>query len=743
MSVGRSLCLCVLCLVSAAAQDIVPRIERWEVQTSLLTVRAVASDGQRLWAATTGGLFAYEPETGTITAVRRTEGLLVHDFTALAADVRSGVVLAGASDGTLEIREPTGEWVHVTDIRNQPGIPDKRITVLALAGDTAYGGTAFGIVVLDLRRRILLQSARRLGAFSRDVAVLTLCLWQDTLWVGTAEGLAAAPRNAPALDYPPTWREVRSAELRPPVRFLLPMDSVLLIGTDTQVFSYRGGQLQQIRTVRQPLVGIARRGEELWIATQGELWQELPERRPYSLPTASPSGLWGVTVGTYPLLLLGAPEQGLWLWHDGLWRALRPNTPHTNLLLRCAVDAEGTLWCATDRSAGRGFACFRDGTWYAFTVETSPQLGNNEYHAVVAARTGGGAWFASWGKGLLWVRRADTGFVFERYDVNTTPLRGIPSDTSFLPIGGMAYDATGSLWAVCHWCLTGALVRRAPDGEILPLLRSLPIAQRQNLPFALDRFGTKWFGSLVGDGLFYYREGAGTAAEIWGRLTTANSALPHNIQYALALDHDGMLWVGTPAGVGVVLNPSAVLSGTTPVVRNVSLLRDQSVYDIAVDVYNNKWLATDAGVWVVNPDATAVLLRLTVDNSPLPSNQVRAVTIDQATGRVFLGTRAGLAVAITSARSPAASYALQCYPQPFVPERDEVLTIEGLAEQSIVRILTLEGIPVARFETQSRTAYWDGRNERGELVPAGVYVVTALSAATGERAQAKILVLRP
>jgi ligand-binding sensor domain-containing protein len=263
------------------------------------------------------------------------------------------------------------------------------------------------------------------------------------------------------------------------------------------------------------------------------------------------------------------------------------------------------------------------------------------------------------------------------------------------------------------------------------------------LPLALDPFGTVWFGSLVGDGLFYYRDGGGTTSEIWGRLTTANSALPHNIQYALAVDHEGMLWVGTPGGVGVVLNPSAVLAGSTPVVRNVSLLREQVVYDIAVDVYNNKWLATDAGVWVVNPDATAVLLRLTVDNSPLPSNQVRAVAIDGKTGRVFLGTRAGLAVVTTSARAPAPAYALQCYPQPFFPERDEVLTIDGLAEQSIVRILTLEGMPVARFETQSRTAYWDGRNERGELVPPGVYIITALSAATGQRAQTKVLLLRP
>ncbi len=732
--------LILLCCARAGAEGIVPRIERWELQTSLLTVRAVASDGHRLWAATSGGLFWYEPSTGVITAVRKTEGVLVHDFTALAADTVRGTLVAGAFDGTLEVGSPDGRWVHLTDIRNQPGIPEKRITALAVTGDTVYAGTAFGLVVFDLRRGGVLQFARRIGAFSPGIAVLALCLWRDSLWIGTAEGIAAAPRAAPALDYPLTWRAISSAEVRPPVRFLLPLDSVLVVGTETQLLLYRAGQFQLLRTFPQPLVGVARRGEEVWIATQSELWQEFPERQQQALPVRSPSGLWGVTLGAQPLLVVGAAEQGLWFWRAGQWQRLRPNTPHTNLLLRCAVDGEGTLWCATDRNAGRGFACRAGGVWYAFLTETHPQIGNNEYHTVLPA-SAGGAWLASWGKGVLWVRRVDTGFVFERYGVENTPLRGIPSDTTFLPIGGMGYDADGNLWAVCHWCVTGALLRRSPDGQVLPLFRSLPVPQRRNLSFARDPFGTVWLGSVFGDGLFYFRGEGGS--ENWGQLTTANSALPDNYVYALAVDHDGMLWVGTSGGVGVVLNPGAVLSGGQPIVRNVSLLRERVVYDIAVDVYNNKWLATDAGVWVVNPDATEVLLHLTADNSPLPSSRVRAVTIDHATGHVFFGTEEGMAVAITSARRPAPTYALECYPQPFVPERDGVLTIDGLAEQSIVRVLTLEGVAVARLQTQSRTAYWDGRNERGELVPAGVYVITAFSATTGEEAQAKVLLLRP
>lgn len=722
---------------TSMAED-VPRIERWELHTSLVEVRAVASDGRRLWAATGGGLFTYEPATGQFGAVRRTEGVLVHDFTAVAADTGSGLILAGAFDGTLELRM-SGLWEHVLDIRNQPEIPDKRITAVALADGRAYVGTAFGVVVLDVGTRTLETWTDRLGDFPTGIAVTALALWNDSLWVGTTAGLAVAPRAI--IRNPSLWRTVFTV----PVTALCADSTGLIVATGQQVWRYAEGAAVQLRQYEQPIVGLAWAGGGLFVATGSELWQLSPVEQRLPVPVSTMTGLWGGMVAGSVYLALAAPRDGLWYWDEpsGQWSHLRPNTPHTNLLLSCAVDSAGTLWCATDRSAGQGFACLYRGRWYAFTAAAYPQLGLEEYHRAIAPPSGQGAWLASWGRGVLRVVPDDTGFVLERYDVSTTPLRGIPSDTLFLPIGELAFDSGGNLWAVCHWCLTGALAQwSASSDAVRPVLTALAPNQRQNYPLVIDSWGTKWFGSLVGEGLFFFREAVGAASEIWGRLTSSNG-LPSNMITALTVDRDGMVWVGTPSGLAVVLNPSAVLMGATPVVRSVSLFREQAVYGIAVDVSNNKWLATDAGLWVVDPEATRVLLRMTAENSPLPSNHVRSVTIEHRTGRVIVGTRAGLAVLTTSARLPQVRYTLQCQPQPFVPERDALLTIDGLAEQSIVQVLTLDGMLVARLQTQSRTTYWDGRNERGELVPAGVYIISALSVASGETARAKVVVLRP
>jgi ligand-binding sensor domain-containing protein len=139
---------------------------------------------------------------------------------------------------------------------------------------------------------------------------------------------------------------------------------------------------------------------------------------------------------------------------------------------------------------------------------------------------------------------------------------------------------------------------------------------------------------------------------VLGRLTTSTTALPSNIIYALAQDREACSGWELRQGWALSLNPEAVLWGTQPVVRNVSLLREQAVYAIAVDVADNKWLAPTPAIWIVTPDATAVLLRLTTQNSPLPSDEVRSLFIEHRSGRVYVGTRAGVAILWSSMRAP-------------------------------------------------------------------------------------------
>ena len=73
------------------------------------------------------------------------------------------------------------------------------------------------------------------------------------------------------------------------------------------------------------------------------------------------------------------------------------------------------------------------------------------------------------------------------------------------------------------------------------------------------------------------------------------------------------------------------------------------------------------------------------------------------------------------------------YPNPFNPETwipyqlakpaDVTLKIYA-ADGKIVRTLQLGNMPAGRYQSRSRAAYWDGKNNTGEPVASGVYFYT-------------------
>lgn len=71
------------------------------------------------------------------------------------------------------------------------------------------------------------------------------------------------------------------------------------------------------------------------------------------------------------------------------------------------------------------------------------------------------------------------------------------------------------------------------------------------------------------------------------------------------------------------------------------LLETESVTAIAIDGANRKWFGTDrAGVFLMSDDGTQEILHFNEDNSPLLSNSITSIVINDD-GEVFFGTAKG------------------------------------------------------------------------------------------------------
>ncbi len=217
-----------------------------------------------------------------------------------------------------------------------------------------------------------------------------------------------------------------------------------------------------------------------------------------------------------------------------------------------------------------------------------------------------------------------------------------------------------------------------------------------------------------------------------------------NSQTTLVSDKDGALWIGTTDQLYVLANPGAVLTNSSLFMREVSALQGQSIVDIAVDPQNNKWVATKEGVFVLDPDGIEIINEYNTDNSLLVSNDILSIGFDAFNGRCLIGTNEGLSVAHTTSLTPNESFSnLRCYPQPFTPEQHDYVVVEGLAGESSVHIASIDGTVVRVLDAgDSQKVVWDGTNQRGELVPTGVYYIGVGSETQDSSSVLKLAVVR-
>ena len=153
--------------------------------------------------------------------------------------------------------------------------------------------------------------------------------------------------------------------------------------------------------------------------------------------------------------------------------------------------------------------------------------------------------------------------------------------------------------------------------------------------------------------------------------------------------------------------------------------------NIAVDAVGNKLYWTDSGGNVRRANLNGRNIKQVV--SSLPS------LADLALGSASDTTAAAPAnssLASSETPTPDATQLLTNYPNPFNPETwipyqlaepaDVTLTIYGMNGE-VVRQLALGHQAAGVYQSRSRAAYWDGKNELGEPVASGIYFYTLIA----------------
>ncbi len=730
----------LLCVISLSVANSQVRLDNWRTYSSLTDIYEVDLDkDNNIWAATSGGLFEYNTETKKLTAYTNINALLSLDITSvLCGD--NGEVYAGSSDGVVHILNSDDSWSYLTDIRSA-GKPNPSIEKMFVHNGKLYAVGGFGISVINKDEKVFIESASKFGDLPANAEVRDATVLGDSIYLATSEGVAVADINLSLVD-PNRWT-VHSNSTPSNNSFfkIVAHKNQIFAGTEDNLYILEPDTMKLYTKVSDGLTGLESNGEEIYYSGLYNIFKDF---KSITFPKSAEVAGFKILDAEQGIFVVLMRKNGFGIARQDEMEEIFPNSPNSNLYSSTDVDPSGKLWVASSSGGGTGVMSFDGDDWVNYTVKNEG-IETNDFFKITAAANGKTI-ASSWGDGFYIFDQEGN---YTHYDESNTPMQGIASATEYTLAGCAAYDFSGNLWIVNYGETSGGpvLIAQEPNGTFHSFENKINSTARYYVPMTIDYSGTKWLGATekFSSGLYYFNEKntlEDASDDIFGSLTTSSlNNLPSNTINDLVTDKQGKVWVATASGVCQILNPGAVLSNSKPLAIFSDLIGNVQVYDIEVDAIDNKWIATASGLWVLDSEGTEVLAIINKSNSPLTTDAIESVSLDDASGRVFIGTKEGLFTAYSLSVAPADNHNISCYPQPFKPQIDSEIVIEGLAGNSDIRILTTNGQLVASIRSAGAKTIWDGKDEFGNYVQTGVYLIVASSETTGASAVHKIAII--
>ena len=322
--------------------------------------------------------------------------------------------------------------------------------------------------------------------------------------------------------------------------------------------------------------------------------------------------------------------------------------------------------------------------------------------------------------------------------------KGIELGNDYVVIQGLVFDRKNNLWILNSGTKTTSLLKLSPDGTMTdyskPQLMNKGLSLHVMRRPILDSRGLIWFvnSHYEAPGLFCYNPET-DKLNVYNNFKNQDGSSIMVIQMRCVVeDAYQNIWVGTNVGplrltTEQMKNPSEAIFEQIKIPRNDGtnladyLLAGVDISCMAIDGGGRKWFGTNGnGVYLISADNMKQVQHFLSDNSKLISNNIESIAINDKTGEVFIGTDKGLCSYMSDATKPSdnpGGEETYAYPNPVRPNYTGLITVVGLAFNSDVKIVTTNGVLVAKGTSNGGTFTWDGNDLNGKRVASGVYMV--------------------
>lgn len=718
----------------------------WKNYSSLKSIKDGFVTSNGIWAACQGGSYYYNFSDGTYSLFNKSEGLSNNLLTAIAVD-RKGKVWMGSESGFIDVYDPsTNAFKRILDLYNSPKV-SKKVNDISVSGDTVFISSDLGLSLLNADTYAFLESCSKFGDLQAESKVITT-LNSGLIYAATSSGIAVLKSAGVNFSAPDSWKSFSLQNLFSvtAINRIVKYRDTILAATDKGILAYDGTRwLFKAPFISMNVSDLRVNGDTLFVITADfnvTVYNSGKTSAPFAANTykkflkSENKALFAITNGG--IINMAESEK---------YSFLIPNGPRANTFSDIAIDKNGNVIVASGRDGvNMGYYRFDGNYWYNYDIYNNPALKNNAIFKVFISPDNT-IFLQTWGNGFIRVRNNDTTV----FNYDNTELRGLPKNLRFIVIYGLKTDAKGDVWVVNHYSASKQPISKlAADGTWTYYTNPFDSQIMTARELIIDNNDTKWFTigsteSNSGQYLYYYNEKSISSGDVngWGKISSSDG-LNATYIYCLATGRRGELWIGTSEGVFVMEDPSRPHDSKS--VSQVQLFRGYKINVITVDALNQKWVGTDKGVFLVSSDGSSLIANYTSENSPIASNIITSIAIDNVRGIVYIGTDNGMASVTTNSVNPQENLSgMYAYPNPYYLDKNAtgLINIKGLVRDSEIKVFTVSGKLVANFTSPGGgIASWDGKDMSGNSVSTGVYLIVAYDHDGSNIGTAKVAVIK-
>ena len=667
--------------------------ESWEIYTSYNDITEIEPAGNQVFALASNGLFSYHIKNGSVTTYDKANTLSDFDINHIAWNKTTKKLVITYTNGNIDLLDTNGNVVNIPDLYLKSMTDNKQINHINISGANVYLSLPFGIIKLDTKEGKILDTYK-LGFNVNYSYIEDNCLYAASKEAGLYRGVLKnnlIDKN--------NWEKAGNFKEQT-------MNS-------TNVYD-----------------------------TTNKYW-------------------WTVKEGKLTYYTLNTDKEKIYQTEG-----IIPDGPASNKFYRLYINknklyAVAGAWSQEKDCNNMGEVHVWNGEkWEEFEQPSDASLGHRyrdllcldfdpskEGHIMVGSKAG--------------LYEFQDGKFIKCYNKDNTSVITSPLGNNYTIISSVKYDATGKLWllnslgdnSILSFDQTTQEWKHYPHSEI-------DSNDRYNLTGLIigKNNGNIWFANNYYEKNRLYKYNYNTdELTMYGPTFTNEDGRDITPIYVhcLAEDRNGNIWIGTTSGP-LYLSMSDIQNGNNiftqhKVPRNDNtnyadyLLDNSNIRCIAVDGANQKWFGTDNGVYLVSDDCNTQIYHFDTDNSPLISNIVYSIAVNNNTGKVYFATDKGLCSfnnGIVGSNSEMTKDNVYAYPNPVKPDYTGKINIVGLSFNANIKIVSTNGTLINEGRSAGGSYSWDGCDLNGKKVASGIYMVETATESGEKGIVCKIAIIR-